>query len=619
MHCVRRRGRRLVWIVLGAACLGALLGGGAECRAESPKVRVTGEPGRWALERDGRPYVIRGAGGDGSWELLARSGGNSVRTWGAERLGEQLDAAHRLGLTVVAGIWLGQVRQGFDWSDADGLRKQRDAVRAVIERHKDHPALLLWALGNEMEDDAGKQASVWNEINQLARIVKSIDDRHPTMTVIAEIGGDKVRNFHTFCPDVDLLGINSYAGAATLGERYRRAGGVKPYLLTEFGPPGIWEIQKDEIGAYRELSSGLKAEAYRTAYRRAVLDQPGLCLGSFAFLWGGKQEVTATWFSLLTPDGSRLEAVDALSELWTGRAPADRCPRIESLTLASAADGRAAASLRAPPGAVVRAALSASDPEGRPLRTTWRLLADDEEYGTGGDAEAAAADYSRAIFKANGGEAELQAPAEGGLYRLFAFVHDEQGGAAVANAALRVDGPARLATGRRATLPLTIYDEASDEAPYAPSGWMGDVKSIKLDPADARGPHNGKTSLRCEFSANQGWGGVAWQHPPSDWGDRRGGYDLRGAKRIVFFARGAAGGEEVTFQFGLIGREKRYHDSAKRSTAPLKLTAEWRRYEIPIGTLNDGESLERIKTGFAWTVASPGRPVVFYLDDVRWE
>ena len=52
--------------------------------------------------------------------------------------------------------------------------------------------------------------------------------------------------------------------------------------------------------------------------------------------------------------------------------------------------------------------------------------------------------------------------------------------------------------------------------------------------------------MRVEFQGSQGWGGVVWQSPAGDWGDRPGGYDLTGAKRISFWARGDEGDEVYT-------------------------------------------------------------------------
>lgn len=558
------------------------------------------------LTHHGQPYEIKGVGGDVQWELLAKMGGNSVRTWGHEKLGEQLDLAQKLGLTITAGIWLGQVRQGSDWSDAASLIKQREIVRAAVLKHKDHPALLMWALGNEMEDAAGKNGAVWSEINNLARMVKQLDPAHPTMTVIAEIGGDKVRHFHALCPDVDILGINSYAGAASLGDRYVKAGGTKPYVLTEFGPPGIWEIQKEANGAFRELTSTEKVAWYRKAYQHNVIDHAPLCLGSYAFLWGQKQEVTATWFSLLH-DGARLGAVDALSELWTGTAPANRCPEIVSLTTSQTL---------VKPGAVIRLALQSRDAENDALKATWELFADEEQYGTGGDAEAGAAQQAKAVLQSSLESAEVKVPEDGGLYRVFVTITDGHGGAAVANVPVRVDAPAKTISGRATQLPLVVYGEADDAPGYIPSGWMGDTKSMQLDPACITRPKSGKTCLRCEFTASSGWGGVMWQHPAQDWGDQRGGFDLSGAKRLVFDARGEIGGEEVTFGFGGIGPEKRFHDTAKRALEKTRLSTDWQTFEIKLDNTLD---LSRIKTGFMWSAASSGKPFTFYLDNIRWE
>jgi hypothetical protein len=260
-------------------------------------------------------------------------------------------------------------------------------------------------------------------------MAKKLDPNHPTMTVVAEIGGDKVKNIHALCPDIDVVGINSYGGAASIPQRYRKAGGVKPYVLTEFGPPGAWESPKTAWGAAIEPSSTAKADVYRRTYQLAVSGAEGLCLGSYAFVWGHKQEATATWFGLLLPDGSRTAAVDVLTELWTGKPPKDRCPAIRRLTL----DGPA----QVGPGASVHAALEASDPESEPLTIRW-VLQGEGSHGNGGDAEPNPPSYEEAIVKANDHQVELRMPQEGGGYRLFAYVRDNHGGAATANVPLIV-------------------------------------------------------------------------------------------------------------------------------------------------------------------------------------
>lgn len=572
-------------------------------------VKIMPAPQGWQLTRNGLPYAIRGVGGDGSKKLLAEVGGNSVRTWGLEKLDQVLAEAQQLGLTVTVGIWLGHERHGFNYNDADQVAKQAETVRAAVLRYKDHPALLMWALGNEMEGyEKGDNAAVWLAIHHLSTLVKKLDPNHPTMTVVAEIGGDRVRNIHRLCPEIDVVGINSYAGAASIPKRYKEAGGTKPYVLTEFGPPGSWEAQKNSWGAPRELSSTEKAAVYQKSYQQAVAAVPGQCLGSYAFVWGHKQEATATWFGLLLPDGSRLAAVDALAVLWTGKPVANQCPAIESLTPPELGGLE--------PGSKITAKLAASDPEQDPLKVEWILQADPLMQGVGGDAESAPPIFPEAVIKSSTSEAEIRMPSGGGGYRLFAVVRDNHGGAAVANIPLFVKGPAMPVKVRVAKLPCVVYDEATRErAPYVPANWMGNTKALKLDEACTTQPHSGKTCLKFDYAAKDQWAGVVWADPPQDWGDQPGGWDLTGAKQLTVWARGERGGEVINLELGIFGKEKKFSDSAKARKEGIKLTKEWQAITLDLA----GQDLSRIKSGIVVTFAGSGEPLTIYLDDCVYE
>ncbi len=555
---------------------------------------------------------------------MAQTGANSLRTWGAEHLERVLDEAQQNGLSVAVGIWLGHERHGFDYNDADQVAAQADEVAKVIARFKDHPAVLLWGLGNEMEGyAAGDNAAIWSAINNLATLARRLDPNHPTMTVVAEIGGNRVKNIHRLCPDIDIVGINCYGGIASLDKRYREAGGTKPYIVTEFGPPGVWETPKNAWGVAPELTSSEKALRYRAAWQ-ALVDARPLCLGGYAFVWGSKQEATATWFGMLLPDGKRLGAVDALAAAWSGKAPANRCPAIEQFTVAgpasreaaeSESDGRPADHVF-DPGATIQATLAAKDPEADPLQVRFVLQREATALGTGGDAEEAPPSFPEAIVKSDSKQAEIRLPDAGGAYRLYVFVYDDHGGAAVANVPLRVTGPVPTPKTPPAALPLVVYAEAeAEKPPYVPSGWMGNTKALKADQQSADQPHAGKTCLRIDYREGEGWAGIVWQSPAGDWGDRPGGWDLGGAKQLVFWARGSKGGEVVSFEFGLLGADKPFGDTGHGKLADVTLEREWREYRIPL----EGADLSRIKTGFAFVVKGQKAPVTFYLDDVRYE
>ena len=401
--------------------------------ADPVPVELQRVDGSWQLLRDGEPYLIRGAGGSRELERLAAAGANSVRTWHTKEAGRILDAAQALGMTVTVGIWLEHERHGFDYSNESQVRQQFEEAREAVLRYKDHPALLLWGVGNEMEEyAAGDDPRIWAAVNDVAAMIKELDPYHPTMTVTAELGGGRIEMVHKHTPAIDIHGINAYAGAASIPQRMRKGGATKPYVITEFGPIGPWETSETDWGAPFEQTSTEKADFYRRTYQKAVLDNPGVALGAYAFLWGNKMEGTATWFGMLLDDGSKLGVVDAMAELWSGEAPADLAPTIAPLKVDTAT--------AVYPGAEIVATASAADPEGEPITLHWALRRESGDYATGGDFRPAIPDIEGAVREAAGATAKVRMPDKPGAYRLFVYARDPAGNAATANIPLLVIG-----------------------------------------------------------------------------------------------------------------------------------------------------------------------------------
>ncbi|MDI9641706.1 glycoside hydrolase family 2 TIM barrel-domain containing protein [Kamptonema cortianum] len=386
-------------------------------------VRVSQSGGKFQLIRNGQPFFIKGVGGDASKELLVQCGGNSFRTWGAEGIGEILDEAHRLNLAVTVGIWLKHPND-MDYGDPVAVKAQFEMAKQVVSQYKDHPALLIWAFGNEMEGDS-RDIRIWKAVNDIAKMSKQIDPNHPTMTVIADIGDQRVPNLHQHCPDIDIVGINSYGGAFTLKDRYLKAGGKKPYILTEFGPLGQWEVGKTPWDAPIEMSSTEKAKLYGEAYQKAVLDADGLCLGSYAFLWGNKQEATSTWFGMLLPDGKRLAAIDVMTKLWSGKPQPNLSPNLLSLKVSQSTNLK--------PGDIITASVEYTDPESDPIKAEWRVMSEARIRYTAGRPEPVPESYPDAVIKVEGKVATIKIPDMSGGLRIFAYIYDSAGGAAVHN------------------------------------------------------------------------------------------------------------------------------------------------------------------------------------------
>ena len=569
--------------------------------AEAIPVEVRQTAQGWQLYRGGEPYFIRGAGGKDSLRQLAAARANSIRTWGADDIDELLDEAHTLGLTVTVGIWLGHERHGFDYDDDEQVREQMANARQTVLRYKDHPALLMWGIGNEMEGfEDGDNPAIWSAVNDIAEMVKALDPAHPTMTVTAEIGGGRISGVHEQCPAIDIHGINSYGCALSLAERYREAGATKPFVLTEFGPPGAWETPESAWGAPYELTSTEKAAFYRRSYESSVAGAPGVALGSYAFLWGYKMEATGTWFGMFLPDGSRLGAVDVMTELWSGKPPSDLAPTVEPLII----DGEA----QVDPGDELRARAVISDPEDGAIRARWELRPESGEYDTGGDFRPMLPTIEDAVLENRVDGARLRMPEQPGPYRLYLYAYDEAGNAATANIPILIKGE------RRTPLPFYVYQDGFEGMPWVPSGWMGSIDSLILDGDHRDKPHEGAACIKMRYVGEFGWVGVAWQHPPNNWGDQEGGFDLTGANQLELWARGEYGGEQIKIGVGLLADDTAHPDSGKTSIDDIVLKEEWQRYRIPLKKVD----LSSIKTGFVVTVTGRRSPVTVYLDSIKF-
>jgi hypothetical protein len=155
---------------------------------------------------------------------------------------------------------------------------------------------------------------------------------------------------------------------------------------------------------------------------------------------------------------------------------------------------------------------------------------------------------------------------------------------------------------------------------FIPSGWMGDVGDVKIADAWPDKPYSRKTSIRIIYTAEKkqgaGWTGIYWQDPANNWGNLKGGYDLSGATKLTFWARGEKGGEVIS-EFKIGGIRGEISDSASVSIGPVTLTPEWKEYTIDL----KNEDLSLIIGGFSFVISSMENPqgATFYLDEIAYE
>ena len=401
-------------------------------------VKIEKTDAGYRLLRDGKPYFVKGAvywapPDNEAYPLstVVTHGGNSIRI-GGNHLDALVKAAEQLGLTVTIGIPMKKQREGFDYDDEAAVRKQFEEAKAIVMRHKDSPATLIWGVGNELShgnvaDNTFTNLKVWNAVNDIAKMIHELDPHHPAMTVIgtASLRRGDLKGLTERCPDLDLIGVNSYRDIAEVPGWLVRDGWTRPYLITEWGNDGSWQVKKTKWGAPIEATTSEVAELMIERYRDPILKDEARCLGSYAFFWEQAPWRTPTWYSPYLDSGDRLEAVNALQHLWRGQWPANRAPQISPMTINGKRSGE---SVEVSPDSENEAVVTVKDREGDALNYFWEIVSDTTK---GGDLYAGLA--KTPLPGAKAANIHFTAPSKPGPCRLFVYVRDGQGNVASAN------------------------------------------------------------------------------------------------------------------------------------------------------------------------------------------
>ncbi|MGD8862810.1 MAG: glycoside hydrolase family 2 TIM barrel-domain containing protein [Myxococcales bacterium] len=254
--------------------------GAAAVRIDGGRLLVDGEPFAihgvcWnPVPRGGtHPADLDFAGfAQGDAPLMAAAGLNAVRTYDAITDVAVLDTLHAAGIHVLDTVYA--------WGGDDP-----SVVDARVNAVKDHPAILMWVLGNEWNYNGlyvgvSHQESL-DALNAAAARIRALDDAHPIATVYGEIpSADTVDAM----PLIDVWGINAYRGIG-FGDLFESfaATSDKPMFLAEYG-----------ADAYDATQGGVNLEAQADATRALTLEimaqapapaGGGQCLGGTIFEW----------------------------------------------------------------------------------------------------------------------------------------------------------------------------------------------------------------------------------------------------------------------------------------------------------------------------------------------
>jgi hypothetical protein len=392
------------------------------CQSEKPsEVKIKFKGKGWNLYVNNTPYYIKGITGWSYFERAKQAGANAVRI-SADR--KMADSASHYGFMALVNLPVYGERDGMDWNNDSLIGVQTENVLRKVKELKNHPAVLFWALGNELDwIPPGKPYNprMWSVLDSMAMKIHELDPGHPVLTVIGDSDFEKkIQEISEKCPRLDLIGLNGYGSLGRMMFFCKRFL-EKPVIVTEWGVTGYWERPHTAWGAAVEESSKQKTDMYFDRYQFIIRSDTSRCLGSFVFLWGKKQEITHTWFGLFDEQGNAAAGVDVMEYFWKGKWPANRAPFVDSVRIASP---MIKGGQKFAPGTELEAWLVVTDFDKDSLRFTWEIKPEVKPGIYAGSGEIPAKAIAGLIEDNTLSRIRFRTPSDTGAYRLFVYVYD---------------------------------------------------------------------------------------------------------------------------------------------------------------------------------------------------
>jgi hypothetical protein len=397
-------------------------------------VYVKLQNGKYILYRKGKPYLVKGGSGYTNLKALSLAGGNTIRVWDTVNLAKILDSAQACNLAVIVGLDLPD-NKNMDafYNRGATVNNCFKSISATVNTYKNHPALLCWCLGNELDFPfKPNYNNFYKAFNHLVDMIHVTDPNHPVTTTVMTFNRKYIANIK-WRTNIDFISFNIFGSIQTLKSDLKNFNWFwsGPFLISEWGIEGPWVAQlRNAWGAYFEDSSPKKAEKLLTVYKQSMPVNDAGFLGEMIFYWGQKQELTPTWFSLFDEHGAPTQMVSAMQYIWTGKAAVAEAPAIKYM-LINSRGGHDNILLK--PNILADAQLLTEKPDTAGLNYKWQLLPEDWYNPNGKFSVKKPLEISGAITSRQGARISFKTPLKEGPYRLLVYVYNKQGYVATSN------------------------------------------------------------------------------------------------------------------------------------------------------------------------------------------
>jgi hypothetical protein len=401
---------------------------------QSRKVFINFENGKYAVYREGKPFIIKGASGFTNLEKLKEAGGNTIRTWDTTNLSIILDEAKINNLGVVVGLPMPENNdmQVF-YNQPELAAEQLKDYSALVKKYKDHPAILFWCVGNELPfPNKPNYLNFYKTFNAIVDMIHLEDPDHPVTTTVLNLQEKNIINI-SLRTDIDFISFNIFGAIRNLEPELKALEWIwkGPFLITEWGIDGPWDIyQQTAWAAYIENTSTKKSELLLERYQQFMPVTEPRFLGSLVFYWGQKQETTKTWFSLFDEQGRATEAVDVMQYIWTSKWPDHKAPQLKYMLLE---EKGAKDNILLSPNVTVSAKVLLDQVDTTGLSYTWEIQPEDWFKINGANSTKKVKSIENLINNQGQSTTSFRTPDKEGPYRLFVSVKDQFGKFATSN------------------------------------------------------------------------------------------------------------------------------------------------------------------------------------------
>ncbi len=395
-------------------------------------VRIVESDSGYVVLRNGKPFEIKGASGTANFKTLHEAGGTCLRIWDTTHLQQILDSAHANNIAIIAGLPLQNSHQVDFYNDPVKVSRQFLKFQSIVDRHKNHPALLMWCLGNELDfPHKPSYNNFYDGFNAITKMIRQLDPNHPVTTTVMNFNRKYITNIQLRC-DLDLISFNIFSNLRLLRSDLKSFSWFwnGPYMLLEWGTDGPWAgTQITAWGAFIENPSKKKADVILKRYKQDMpLEDPRL-VGNFIFFWGSKQETTHTWFSMFDESGRKTEPVAIMKSVWTGKPPQDSYPQIRYMLLNNKG---AADNILLNPGQTMLPELVMYEKDSISF-VKWGIYREDWYKEDGQNNTRKLMPLDGKVEPGGKLTAQFEAPREEGPYRIFAEIYNYNGNFATCN------------------------------------------------------------------------------------------------------------------------------------------------------------------------------------------